>query len=295
MKHRDYVSFSALGTYNKCPRAYYLKYKEGHEGNPQNTMARDIGSYAHELFEVALKGDTGYMQDVLDYWERTEQEHPPHVSTVALDIAKAYLPVLGIGSKIFPYIHEGKPAIEIEVRRKLQAGIDFMGYADAIVTNSKGENVLIDWKFKTYLTDKDLVIKDAQLYLYYDSLTRLGVRIDKVLQVQMLNTPPALPLLKQDGTFNKKCRKTTRALFDKACKAYDLTPDEIAQGEKDLESKIKPMTTFMRMVEIPVGVYTNMMLSDFEDGVTRLMEDNFYRRVASSYACSRCDFKSVCI
>lgn len=64
----NYLSYSAIREYLKCPRSFLMKYVR-HEFSFSTSKAMLIGSIAHRVIEMAIKQEQDYTKNMASLYE----------------------------------------------------------------------------------------------------------------------------------------------------------------------------------------------------------------------------------
>ena len=203
-------SHSSVNTYKTCPAKYRYHYSE-HKRQTKATDAMQLGNLVHEAFAYSLQGNAtiaeinAYIDTCFVYNEVQEK---------AREIARYYAPLIGFGNGLQAYQMNGKRVIEKRFEVEI-AGIQIMGYIDAIIQDRHGNVVLVDWKTRAQLLDSSQVAMDNQLYMYaYVVKEVLNIPITKVCQVQIKTTLPAKPKLLKRKTAKMYQAKSGTVAFE---------------------------------------------------------------------------------
>lgn len=321
-------SNSSVNTYKTCPAKYRYHYSDL-KRQTKITDAMQLGNLVHEAFAHSLQGDNT-IDEMLKYID-TGFIYGDSIQDKAKAMVKYYGPLIGFGnpSSIRALQFEGRRMIEKRFDVDV-SGFRILGYIDAIIEDRHGNTVLVDWKTRGQLLDGQQIAVDNQLYVYaYVAREILGIPIDKICQVQMKTTLPALPkLLKQktktmytpkfdkfskitytaiekkavdDFTkfdrvevneppaLSKTLGATTRTTFIDECIRLGLSP-----VIEDYEHKFVDESEFLRMSYIDLDK-VNLKTKQFLQWIDRIQRDTDMLPVNNSTICKWCQYRDLCL
>jgi RecB family exonuclease len=305
-----YQSVSSLKLYNECPARYDLRYNDGIEPPDTDTDSKRRGKAFHAGIEAALKAwldiqngtRTTVLIEAANGVMRTCQAegYSAEVMDDALELVMFYVPRLGIGTAIRPYVLHGKPMVEFDFSGLID-GVGFKGFIDAVVVLPDGKLALVDWKIRdkpsNFFSPSALSI-DRQLYLYAAALEHLhGVKVDVITQVQMSASLPARPTLKKDmkgdkaSDYSLTISKTTASTLRDALK--HLSDDELQEAMLQYIHKIESEDQFIQSTRLDVAL-VEPMLDMTLDLARRINSTERFLPILDGYQCKGCAWQSDC-
>lgn len=151
----DYLSYSAVSSYEECPRRWYLRYAQ--KARPRGAWFFSMGSAVHECIEVYLKtGDVPEFKDVFykfvaeqmkadsdfENWMFAGSAQDPVVKERAVELGKTCV------ERAVKFL-EDVTVWEIEYRIKLTlpgCDIPVLAYIDILGEHRKHGPLIVDWK-----------------------------------------------------------------------------------------------------------------------------------------------------
>jgi hypothetical protein len=170
--------------------------------------------------------------------------------------------------------------------------IKVTGRIDAVMLTTDNELVLVDWKVRRYPYTPEMVLLDAQLYVYYHYLiNEMNLPLTGAQQVQILKGRMPKPVTVDSAGYPSMSGYTTNHLYEQALTRHNVNPEAY---RKAFSSRIKPVSHFIEQTPIDVSL-TDKMVSRFAANAQRLMADETYSPVSNGYTCKFCDFQKTCL
>ena len=183
LRHRDYLSYSAITLFQKCPLAFRFRYLDGlREKTTSSSLAvgRSVHAALEAWFTARMQGDPEPDLDMLvsafwDEWRCCNEETPirfgkkEDVKTVD-DLARRVLTSFSESPAARP---EGDIiGIEEELRGPLIDGVpDLLGRIDLIL-ETNDELVIVDWKTSRSRWSEEQADQAAGQLLLYGALAK---------------------------------------------------------------------------------------------------------------------------
>jgi putative RecB family exonuclease len=178
---RDYISFSAIKTYQQCPLRYHFRYVAG---IPEATIAAAFvfGGAVHRAiqhhFQKLLEGNAAPSQEeLLAEYQAGWQEHSLPIRFSKDERAESFDDLARRMLKAFAANDLARPAgkilaVEETLRGDLIPGLpDVLGRVDLIL-ETKEELVIADWKTSRAKYSQDQVEESASQLLLYGELAK---------------------------------------------------------------------------------------------------------------------------
>jgi hypothetical protein len=202
MSESEYLSNSRSYVYNKCTKAYDLKYRQRiktrtykmgfkswhrmfrgiaiHAAIEAGFLGKPIVETVRNLcIKERAKGLTDEQSDALAVIE----EESPIVAESLLE----WLPV----TDWEPLRHNGRPMVEARLEWDLPGWRGFLGFADLVATHKpSGRIMVLDWKTRETFEDEDVDQFNAQFALYSYVLGKMGVQTHGSVLVEAKPTTP---------------------------------------------------------------------------------------------------------
>lgn len=308
-------SISSLQAYQKCPQRYKRRYIDGLSDRDGETRDMQRGSLLHAGLEAALlaahHGNDplhAALYEVESYCQRHTLTHEQ--SEPVEDMLRYYLPLLGIGTQMMPYVHNGKPVVEFSFEVKAN-GVPFKGKVDAVVVMPDGTVALLDWKSRQnpggFYSDYILNL-DSQLLTYAGALKHgLGIPVTAVAQVQMSAELPATPALKEPekpkkgvepaphgskaSHYSKTMGKTTPEMFSAAIEHLE-DAERLAMAEQFFGKMVND-DHFLHFSWLDARNIEAVMRLTLQQA-KRIESDTAFLPVLNAYVCRGCPFARNC-
>jgi putative RecB family exonuclease len=178
---RDYISYSAIRTYQQCPLRYYFRYIAG---IPEKTISAAFvfGGAVHRAiehhFQCLLESNTAPSQDeLLAAYRAGWQDHSLPIRFSKDEQASSFDDLAVRMIKAFSDSHLSRPAgkiiaIEETLRGDLIPGLpDVLGRVDLILDTTQ-ELIVADWKTSRAKYSQEQVDESAAQLLLYGELAR---------------------------------------------------------------------------------------------------------------------------
>jgi ATP-dependent helicase/DNAse subunit B len=280
-------SFSKVSKYVECPRAYFLRYVQRAPDSGKRD-ALDLGVAFHNGMEAACRKSLNVVSDQLEAAHEAVAETNPQRAH-AVKMLDAYIPLLKLGENLKTITKDSEPLLEVPFQLE-ENGVAIRGYIDAIMRTSKDEVVLIDWKTRGSFTAGVPTQLDAQLHLYAAAAQRLGIKFDRVAQVQFAKITPAMPTVTKKGAPDKRMGKTTREIFDKGLSFWGLAPDE---WHETFANKIVAQSEFVQVVDI--DPMPELYLHWFQRTCQQIADDKEFIPTGRAHVCKWCGYHEPCM
>lgn len=302
-------SVSSISLYNECPAKYALRYLHGYSVEDKYRDSRDRGSCVHEGLNAALKAaqrtaDTDELIHAAQEASRSYAKENDVIEAVANesdDVLAYYIPLLGIGSTMTPYLYKGDPLLEFEFKADLvKYGVALQGRLDAVV-NWNDQIVLVDWKVRSDSTKfytEEQASMDKQLYVYAAILKYLyKIQVDRIIQVQISAKLPGRLRIKKNCTpdsvesFDSRLAYTTIDVLQSCMSGYsDSLKESLVLNFFD---KVRPDSHFLRLTEIPINRMDQMMHNTALTAKL-ISEDSDFLPIMNAYICKSCPVIKEC-
>lgn len=205
MSETEYLSHSRAYVYNKCKKAFSLKYLDkvkplsgtvyldswtrmqrgiiGHSAMEAGFLGENIDDYVRAKFKENADRFGGLS---------TEQEAlAPGMISDSVAVAKAALEWLPV-EQWEPYKLNGKPMVEAKLELPLPHWKGFIGYADLVARyKPTGAVYVLDYKFRASFEREDMDKYNSQFALYQKALNELSVPVVGSVLFELKPTPPA--------------------------------------------------------------------------------------------------------
>lgn len=321
------ISFSALDTYQRCPRKYKLAYIDKITRMRFESSATSMGSAVHNgiSFGLMLYHATDYKMQPDDLYDSLkaffETWYSTNLDTLnkddedydqkVLDLQELVREAFGVTYRTL--IHIDVPnnwrTVElnteplIEKRLSVPSGLPeiiFNFQVDWVAVNLKdGQIYLIDWKTRQRLQqteDESLIISDnfnVQISLYQYALQQLGVDVRYTLTYQITPSTPKMPNYPtKEGRVSRSLIKTDWQTYREAIIANGEHPDDpYYAGVKEWASVTEwwsPLLAHRSQIEIE-NRWRAML-----QWVERVISDEVYPKYESAM-CRFCPFNRICL
>lgn len=302
-------SVSSLTTYNECAARYALKYVHGFSLDGKYRTLQDRGSCVHEGISAALRESvhTHNIDQLVSIAQEIARiygfnnEVDQSVIEESQEILAFYLPLLGIGQTMTPYMYKREPLIEFDFKAEFtKYGVGMRGRIDAVVILDN-KVTLLDWKVRSssakFYSDEEVMI-DKQLYVYAGIMKYFyGVEIEQIAQVQISADLPGRLRLKKNcqpdsaDSFDSRLSKTTSEVFNQDIQDYD----EVVKQELMIKffDKILPIDSFLHYSYVPMSRVSRVM---HYMGLTgqRVEADTQHLPILNAYFCKTCPVMEEC-
>ena len=184
-------SVSAGRLWEKCPRAFKLKYVDKvYMDRGETPVYWRLGTVAHAALEAAYKqrkrerGIGPMMTD--STWTAAKQ-------AIIVHWAKEKMPAVGNDDGLWDRVHamvsgtleaeecDWETIYDVERKLFIQCGMNVIGYADIILEHEPGTLLIRDWKTDSRPRDPEVLRRDRQLGLYTGMLYRMVPDVERVL------------------------------------------------------------------------------------------------------------------
>lgn len=294
-------SISSMGTYRTCPKKWKYRYVDKLDDDNFSGDAQQLGTLIHHglatILEYGLlvqdsEDDYFHLEVAVSDYAKTEGI-PSAIVEQALNALMYYVPQIGLNSKFAALTDMGgKPLVEVEFNGVDYKGVKFKGFIDAIVEHADGRIILLDWKTRQRHYPTESIKLDTQLYLYHYAAEQLfGIKIDEVMQVQLVVPPPGKLSLNKDGSISKSNKPTTRELFMETVEGW--TEEDKDAALFAFSGKIVEPVEFLRFTRIDLSKAPQMMEIIYAQA-KQIEQDAAYLPVLNAYVCKGCSYLSVC-
>lgn len=318
------LSVSSVALYQKCPRAYDLRYHQNLRRKASTVGARDLGSAVHgilyhSLLHIHTKLNyrpitTGYGPIVELARALWAADNEPDYNVVdsygnivvdpadwdaMLDEAEGIS--LRFLKKLDPIVNyrvmedrEGKPILEYHLDTDVMGYGRFVGIVDAVWQHvPTGTIELVDFKTTSRFKQWDEYQLDNQLIVYSRVLAvQTGVEADSLVYWQIRPVAPKTPTQNKDGSMSRRAITSDWETYKAALVAAGLDPDDYADMRAKLDAD--DAYWYAELVYTPSDRMVAAIWEQFLDNVQVIVDA---RRFPASvgYNCRSCDFRDYCL
>lgn len=317
------ISISSVGLYQKCARAFDLRYNKGLRRVSGGVGARDLGSAVHGLLHETLlflhksdyrKPSAGYAPivelarnlwgdanepdfDLVDGFGNilVDPADWEHLLDEAEGITLRFIEHLDPAENIRVLSdREGQPLLEYHLEAELPGYGTFVGIVDAVWQHVKtGTIELVDFKTTSRFKAWDEYQIDAQLPVYARVVELVtGVLPDALVYWQIRPVAPKLPKLNKDGSMSRAKITSDWATYKAALLAEGLDPADYA----DMKAKLDADDAYWYL-ELVYTPSERMLASIWEQFLLSVENINASERFpgAIGYPCRTCDYRDYCL
>jgi RecB family exonuclease len=293
------VSHSRVKTWRRCPNQYRYKYVMGLKPRERKTQL-ERGSWLHELLMVHYDGEDWRLRhralkkQFMNLFEE-EREQLGDLPTECFRIMKSY-------ERTYKFDDEGHHTIDSEMNEvvTLPNGLEVVVVIDLITEDRRGGLWIWDHKTRKSFVDRDILLLDPQLTLYYDALELMGYKnLRGCIANELSTVAPSIPALTYNGTKLSKRKNiaTDTYTYMSEIRKHGFNPADYADILHIIG--VNQKDRFFRRTAIPKD--PPMLKSVRQDVLhaareIRLAENkNRFPRTVDNSCKWSCDFRDICI